>query len=89
MGCSSENVEVEVGRKTDEERPKKWSIASTLWQPLLHSGSQQGRKQARPRRRREQDFVDYISQVKLEFKGSWHKLARDSEWWLAETFAKN
>ena len=71
--------------------PEKWSIASTLWQPLLHSRTQQGRKQARPRKRWEQDFVDYISQIKPDFKGSWHELARDSEWWLAETeaFAKN
>ena len=63
----------------------KWSVRATLWQPLVHSNAPRGRRQARPKKRWEQDFVDYIKNVLPETSKSWHDLARDQEWWLADT----
>ena len=48
------------------------------------------RRAARPQastsqKKWEQDFVDYIKNVLPKTSKSWHDLARNQEWWLAET----
>ena len=65
----------------------KWSVRATLWQPLLHSSAPRGRKQARPKKRWEQDFVDYLKNAWPENDRNWHELARDEEWWMSQTEA--
>ena len=63
----------------------KWSSRATLWEPLLHSESSQSRKQARPKKRWEQDFVDYVQTAFPATGKRWQDLAKDSKWWLAQT----
>ena len=63
----------------------KWSAKATLWQPELHSSALRGRRQARPKKRWEQDFVDYIRNILPEADSTWQDLAKDRQWWLAET----
>ena len=72
-----------------DESHQKWSRDATLWQPFIHSSCPRGRRQARPRKRWEQDFLDYIAQQQPQETRHWHQLARDSAWWLAneERFA--
>ena len=67
-----------------EGKIDKWSSRATLWQPLLHSSSAQGRKQARPKKRWEQEFADYVEKIFPETGKRWQDLAKDSKWWLAE-----
>ena len=62
----------------------KWSTKATVWQPLLHSSAPRGRRQARPKKRWEQDFVDYLAEVHPQLDKHWHDLAKDTEWWHAE-----
>ena len=63
----------------------KWSAVATLWQPLIHSSCPRGRKQARPKKRWEEDIVDYLGKAYPEDGRPWHKVARDIEWWLSKT----
>ena len=68
----------------------KWSAVATEWQPLIHSRYLCGRRQARPKRRWEQDFLDYLGDSISGETTHWIELARNPEWWLAHTekFAK-
>ena len=68
----------------------KWSADATMWNPSIHSSCARGRRQARPRRRWDQDFVDYWNAASLENRRSWHELARDAAIWNehCEKFAK-
>ena len=66
-----------------ESGADKWSGRATLWQPLLHSSSSRGRVQARPKKRWEQDFADYVAKTFPQDDKRWQDLARDKEWWLA------
>ena len=63
----------------------KWSVRATLWQPLVHSNALRGRRQARPKQRCEQDFLDYIKIVLPENDKIWHDVAKDPGRWDAET----
>ena len=67
-----------------EKGVAKWSAIATLWQPLLHSSVPRGRRQARPKKRWEQDLVDYVAKARPQPDKSWQDLARDSDWWEAE-----
>ena len=71
--------------KLVEEGADKWSTRAALWQPLTQSSAPRGRRQARPRRRWDQDLVDHIKQILPETDKRLHELARDKDWWLAET----
>ncbi len=68
---------------------QKWSAVATWWQPLLHSSCQRGRRQARPKKRWEQDFIDYLSEAYPQEVRPWYEVAGDQERWLArvEEFA--
>ena len=63
----------------------KWSSSATLWQPLTHSSVECGRKQARPKKRWEQDFIDYMEACPQQQGKHWHDLANDKHWWISET----
>ena len=63
----------------------KWSAIATQWQPLLHSSHPRCRRPARPKKRWEQDLVDYIKKVLPESGSFWQDAARDKNWWLGET----
>ena len=67
----------------------KWSAVATKWQPLLHTDGPCGRRHARPKRRWEQDFVDYLRVACPSELRHWHELAADQNWWEShsETFA--
>ncbi len=65
----------------------KWSAVTTKWQPLLHSSCPCGRRQARPKRRWEQDFIDYLHMAWPGEIKHWHELAANKEWWLTQTDA--
>ena len=69
--------------KLVNEGSDKWSNVATAWQPLVHSSRPCGRRQARPRERWEQDFVDYISEKCPGEHRSWQELAKDTVWWMA------
>jgi hypothetical protein len=73
--------------KQMEDGVDKWSSTATLWQPLVHSSSRLGRRQARPKRRWEKDFVEYIACAMPQNGKRWQELAKDTETWLAETGA--
>ncbi len=68
----------------------KWSSVATLWQPLIHSGGPRGRAQARPKKRWNQDFVDFMEREFPDRRGEWHAMARNDEEWasLGEQFAQ-
>jgi hypothetical protein len=68
----------------------KWSVAATKWQPLVHSKYLCGRRQARPKRRWEQDFVDFLKSARPEESQDFLKVAQEGKWWLshADSFAK-
>ena len=59
----------------------KWSAISTRWQPLIHTRGPRGRAQARPRKRWDQDIVDYLSQELPGETGSWQTIALDEVSW--------
>ena len=65
----------------------KWSAVATKWQPLVHSGYVAGRRQARPKKRWDQDFVDYLLVACPSENRHWHQLASDKVWWLSQTEA--
>ena len=68
----------------------KWSATITKWQPWLHSQYLCSRRQARPKRRWDQDFLDYLKSDGTQTK-EWFHLAREKKWWTAQTdaFAKH
>ena len=68
---------------------QKWSAVATKWQPLLHGSGLRGRRQARPKRRWEQDFVEYLQATFPNEEKHWQELAADMDWWgsHAEAFA--
>jgi len=60
---------------------QKWSATATQWQPPLHCRKPSGRLQARPRKRWEQDLVDFLAFWKPGSRETWQELAaRPSEW---------
>ena len=60
---------------------QKWSATATQWQPPLHCWKPSGRLQARPRKRWEQDLVDFLAFWKPGSRETWQELAaRPSEW---------
>ena len=61
----------------------KWSTIATQWQPLLHSKNACVRRQARPKRRWDQDFIDYLGTMVPEEERPWQELAKDEDWWLS------
>ena len=61
----------------------KWSAAATTWQPLLHSSTPCGRRQARPRKRWSQDFEEYLAHAMPHENAQWYEIAKDGTRWLA------
>ena len=59
----------------------KWSAISTRWQPLIHTKGPKGRAQARPRKRWEQDIVEYLAQALPVAGISWQQVALNEESW--------
>ena len=70
-----------------EHGDRKWSSIATMWQPLLHASGPCGRRQARPKRRWEQDFLEYLQATCPNETTHWHELAADRKWWGAHTEA--
>jgi len=66
---------------------QRWSTVATKWQPLIHSSSVCGRRQARPRKRWDQDFVEYLTAVWPDVGSTWQQLACDTEWWDSQCAA--
>ena len=68
----------------------KWSRVATSWDPLLHSNYPRARRQARPKKRWEEDFEDFLRKAFPEEDRQWRELAKDRQWWLSkeEAFAK-
>ena len=71
--------------KMVSEEDSKWSIVSTLWCPFLHSNHRCGRRQARPKKRWDQDIIDYLKEARPDDADQWHELAKDKSWWLSHT----
>ena len=61
---------------------QKWSAIATSWQPPLHSRSSCGRAQARPKKRWDQDIIDFLALELPDNRKSWHALAGDGRQWL-------
>ena len=57
---------------------------------MLHSSVPRGRRQARPKKRWDQDFVDYVEKVFPQQGKHWQDFATDAQWWQneSENFAK-
>ena len=70
-----------------EASNEKWSAAATKWHPLIHSNYLCGRRQARPKRRWEQDFVEYLETAAPQDSRKWQEFALDPDWWLSEADA--
>ena len=67
--------------KVLDPKNNKWSAVATTWQPLIHSNVSCGRRQARPKKRWEDDFVQYLNAASPQEPRHWHELARDKGWW--------
>ena len=67
--------------KLMDKANNKWSAVATKWEPLIHSSCPSGRLQARPKKRWEQDFRDYLRVALPDEKRHWHELAADTKWW--------
>ena len=65
------------------EGTDKWSSTATLWRPSVHSSSRLGRRQARPKRRWDQNFVEYIASAMPD--NHWQEFAKDPKTWLSHT----
>ena len=63
-----------------EAGSEKWTRTATMWQPMLHSSRRAGRRQARPRRRWEQDFVDFFANRGDE-DVDWRSIPQNPEEW--------
>ena len=70
-----------------ERGNRKWSSIATMWQPLLHGSGPCGRRQARPKRRWEQDFLEYLQATCPNGAKHWQELAADRKWWVGHTEA--
>ena len=68
-----------------ESDNKEWSSVATQWQPLLHSRTVCGRRQARPKKRWDQDIMEYIAALTIQTDTGWLELARDKDWWQMHT----
>ena len=62
----------------------KWSAVTTRWQPLLHSSAPRGRAPGRPKKRWDQDMVDFLAQHAGP-GDSWQERARDEADWKSLT----
>ena len=68
-------------RKLVNEDSHKWSAIATKWQPPLHSRQPSGRLQSRPRKRWEQDLVEFLAVWRPNSCETWQELAaRKDEW---------
>ena len=67
----------------------KWSATSTKWQPLVHSGGPCARRQARPKKRWDQDLVDFLRHELPDCAEEWREVAQNKLHWesMAEDFA--
>ena len=64
------------------EDAEKWSCIATTWQPRFHSSLPCGRAQSRPRKRWDQDIVDFLA---IEFPDnceSWLLQAKNKVQWM-------
>ena len=68
-------------QKLFTEADGKWSRVATVWNPFLHSSYPRGRKQARPKKRWEEDIQAFIRKDAPEERRHWHELAKDVKWW--------
>ena len=70
---------------------EKWSAVATQWEPLVHSSQPRGRAQARPRKRWEQDLVDFLAAEEPDSDESWYVRAQDEHSWsqLADRFVRH
>ena len=77
-------------QKLADASNSKWSATATQWQPILHTRNRCGRRQARPKRRWEQDFVEFLHSAKPEQSRQWLEVAREKDWWSlqADAFAE-
>ena len=66
----------------NEAGNSKWSAVASAWQPLTHSCTPCGRRQARPRRRWDQDYVDFLHSIDSDAATHWREIARNTEQWL-------
>ena len=62
---------------------EKWSSIATIWQPLLHSSQPCGRTQSRPRKRWDQDIVDFLANEDPDNGDSWLLQAKNKVRWMA------
>ena len=69
--------------KLADPESSKWSAVATKWHPPLHSGTTCGRRQARPKKRWDQDIVDYLARVQPELSA-----LRTAFWNSEPRFAK-
>ena len=67
----------------------KWSAVATHWEPLLHSSRPRGRAPSRPRKRWDQDIIDYLEERFPNSGRTWKDRAKEKTEWmkLASDFA--
>ena len=75
-------------RKLITDDAHKWSATAMQWQPLLHSTRPGERPQGRPRKRWEQDLVEFLVACRPHSNQTWQQLAARCDEWeeLKETF---
>ena len=68
-------------REVATHSPDRWTNQILMWQPLLHSKRYVGRRQARPKRRWDDDLQQYVHQQLGQNCGVWHAIAADKAQW--------
>ena len=68
---------MEMGAEVLDKSNNKRSSVATKWKPLVHSSYLCGRRQARPKKRWEQDFTDYLRAAQPYETKHWHELAAE------------
>ena len=63
----------------------KWSAIATRWQPLLHTRSQKGRQQGRPRKRWDQDIENYLKSKYPDKDDDWKVQANYEKQWQEDS----
>ena len=62
---------------------EKWSFIATIWQPRLHSSQPCGRTQSRPRKRWDQDIIDFLAHEYPDNGDVWLLQAKNKGPWMA------
>ena len=87
VSCMAEEA-VDLGWKAGSKGCRKVERCCSQWNPLLHSSQPRGRVQARPRKRWEQDLVDFLAAEEPDYHESWYVWAHNGQAWnqLADKF---